>query len=350
MKKHLRFIGYICIFLCIAGICVRGYFAVITPKFLYDSKWPTTKTYVGFYEMERNSIDVLFLGSSHAASAFIPQEIYDQQGIRSYNLGCEMQNMVVSYYWLKEALRFQKPKVVVLDCYVLFDFDKSQSLNTAESGTRKALDYMRWSSVKTEAVHTICEEDKGQSEISYYLPNVRYHDRWKSLEPNDFKSYGKKSETKGFAPRPEIWRGTYYHTLSKMYTVNQEAPNELMKEYLDKICKLCEENQIQLILVKTPTPFETISRNETLHAYAEENELLFIDMNEHDIYEEIGFDAPEDLNDPAHCNIWGARKVSDYMGKVLKNIKGIEACQDEQWEDTREYYDKILETEPVYND
>lgn len=99
---------------------------VLTPKYFYNNTWPTTSTYLGFYKMERNTVDVLFFGSSHAASSFSPQILYDRYGITSYNLGCEQQNLITSYYWLKEALRFQKPKAIVLDCYILFHTTKEK--------------------------------------------------------------------------------------------------------------------------------------------------------------------------------------------------------------------------------
>lgn len=65
--------------------------------------------------MQKDTVDVLFLGSSHGVTSFLPQELYNQYGITGYNLGCEQQGMVTSYYWLKEALRYQSPKAVVLD-------------------------------------------------------------------------------------------------------------------------------------------------------------------------------------------------------------------------------------------
>lgn len=186
MRKHIKFMCKCMIFLIILFICVENVYRVIVPKFFFSDIWPTTLTYSKFYEEEEDTIDVIFLGSSHAASSFIPQELYNNYGITSYNLGCEQQNLVTSYFWLKEALRYQKPKAVVLDCYFLFLYSGYEPLNSAESCTRKALDYMKWSPVKREAVKTICELDQYQSLVSYYLPNIRYHARWMNLSENDF--------------------------------------------------------------------------------------------------------------------------------------------------------------------
>ena len=92
---------------------------ILTPKYFYDDEWPTTATYLDFYDLERDSVDVLFMGSSHAGSFFNPQILYDTYNIVSYNLSSEQQSMLVTYYWLKEALRYQSPKVVILDTHMM---------------------------------------------------------------------------------------------------------------------------------------------------------------------------------------------------------------------------------------
>lgn len=77
-----------------------------------------------------------------------------------------------------------------------------EPLDTAESSTRKAFDYMRWLPVKWEAVHDICNYDEKQILSSYYFPDIRYHTRWKELEENDFifGEIAEHYELKGYAP------------------------------------------------------------------------------------------------------------------------------------------------------
>lgn len=343
MRRHWKFAAKVCIFLCILWLLLYTYFHIITPKFLYNDSWPTTTTYLGFYEMEKNSIDVLFFGSSHCAAAFIPQEIYDKYGIRSYNLSCEQQNMITSYYWLKEALRFQKPKAVVLDCLMLFDYKTQEPLNSVEACTRKAFDPMKWSSVKVEAVHTIGKEDENQSEISYYLPNIRYHSRWMDLSSNDFTKGNKHYELKGFAPQYQCGGGSELNLFLEESTKETEKTNELMQKYFDEFVRLCKENQIECLLVKTPYHAESVQKYNTIKAYASKWGLLFEDMNEQTVWDKIGLAAEEDMSDSAHSNIWGARKMSVYVGDILSQVYHIESVLDEQWEKTGEYYQHTLE-------
>lgn len=345
MKIHLKFLLKAFIFLLVLGTVLTIFFQVITPKFLYsNSNWPTTSTFVGFYQMQEDSIDVLFLGSSHAASAFIPQELYNNYGIKSYNLSSEQQNLVVSYYWLKEALRFQEPKVVVLDCYLVFPFFPNNPLNTDENFTRKSFDFMKWSSVKKEAVETVCYYDESQSLVSYYLPNIRYHDRWAELTSDDFLliDMAEHCELKGYAPLYSR-RGTSDNFSFSEDTAVEGVPMfPLMQDYLEKICVLCEENDITLILVETPTSYVEADKYNTLSVYAKDHGIPYIDFNLNSMYQETDYDISFDNCDDVHANLWGAQKITNYVGRLIQERYLPESAYDMQWEDTKVYYENII--------
>ena len=65
--------------------------------------------------MEANSVDVLFLGTSHVGKGISPMKIYENTGIKSYNLFTSMQGVESSFFLLENALKRQQPKVVFLD-------------------------------------------------------------------------------------------------------------------------------------------------------------------------------------------------------------------------------------------
>ena len=187
MKANSKKFLLAVVFLCTLFSCLYYINWLMKPKYYScNSRWPSTETYNGFYNMKKNTIDVLFLGSSVAVNNFCPQKIYNDYGIRSYNLGSEQQSIILSYFWLKEALRYQKPKVVVLEGRFLWNWHPESPLNTTEGLTRKCIDPMRLSLLKMEAINAICEIDRKQTIISYYLNNFRFHTRWKYLGENDF--------------------------------------------------------------------------------------------------------------------------------------------------------------------
>ena len=97
-----RFMKYVLKCILFAGIVTGLLLAVnekMKPVYTYrNSNWPTTSTFRQFYKMERDSVDVLFFGSSFAVNAFDPQVIYDETGLRSYSLSSEQQSPFISYY------------------------------------------------------------------------------------------------------------------------------------------------------------------------------------------------------------------------------------------------------------
>lgn len=340
MRKKCVFIAKGILFLSILVVILFMINRTLIPKYFIDNSWPTTSTYLGFYEMPGNSIDVLFLGSSHGATAFIPQELYNNYGITSYNLSCEQQNLVVSYYWLKEALRFQKPKVVVLETFYLFN----NQFDTSEAYIRKAIDYMKWSSVKRQAVNDICAIDTTQSKNSYYFPNQRFHTRWAELSEDDF-SYAQMyhhSEMKGFSTMfNQINENDYVPlTIEEASEVTDTAA--LMQSYLEKIFELCAVNDIDLILVKNPTTSWNMGKHNATKQLADVLNIEFYDFNVTQLYNDIEFSFGGDMIDRGHPSLRGAIKIKNYLGGVLQTDYGITPQVNEAWENTRYAYSCLL--------
>lgn len=348
MARHWKFGAKVILFIIITLSLIVNVNYVLTPKKYYDNNWPTTTGYKGFYQMPQNCVDVFYLGSSHAASGLCPQVTYDNYGIRSYNLGCEQQNMLVSYYWLKEALKYQNPKVVVLDTYMLFERKHEEALNSAESCTRMAIDAMKWSDVKWEAISAICENDDKQTFNSYLFKNVRFHTRWTSLSEQDFtfNNIEEHYELKGYAPfndRNEK-NGAAYQPYSNFDKETLAETKPLMQEYLDRIYQLCVEKNIQLLLIKTPASNWDISNHNTVQKYADEKGIPFYDFNIDELYDECGFVFRKDMCDNGHANIWGAEKISICLANIIHNTCNITATDYyEPWEDTHDYYERIVD-------
>ncbi len=346
MKQHAKGIIRSVVFLSILFSSLLYLNKVTRPKFDYsNSDWPTTSTYEQFYRMDRDSVDVLFLGSSVMVNAVSPQRIYEQYGIRSYNLGSENQSPVISYYWLKEALRFQSPKAVVMDCRFLFPVHTENPLNMIEGLVRKSIDPMKWSSVKAEAVHAVCSIDDGQDELSYYLTNLRYHERWKSLGRNDFDTSMQESPLKGYAPLYEDGPDEYdaYWPSNSAET----APfGEHMEDYLDRITALCKEHDIDLILIDLPGNNMNDGINNTLSKYAGRNDIMYLNYCETSLYATLGASLPEE-NVTAHANVKGAMKFSDAMGRILKEWFDVPSVKDEQYEKDMAVHDHILHTDTL---
>ena len=70
-----------------------------------------------FYDLPKNSLDMVFLGSSHSYCTFDPENFDSVLGTSSYQLGMPLQHMDSTYFTLLEVLNYQKPKKVVVEVY-----------------------------------------------------------------------------------------------------------------------------------------------------------------------------------------------------------------------------------------
>ena len=328
------------------------------PKYYYNDNWPATNTFLDFYKLKKNSVDVLFFGSSHAVSSFNPQVIYDNYGITSYNLGSEQQSVLVTYYWLREALKYQAPKVVVLDTYTFHLYTDSyvyNKLNCSETSVRKAMDSMRLSSLKAKAAYEIEKLDSTQSAMSYMLLNMRYHTRWKNLGEDDYtqramiKHGGVKGYTVLGGSSPEAEDVTF--SSSDLTDVEAEPMVEVADIYLDKIVDLCDENGIKLVLVNIPHG-ESIGRYKATKEYADGAGIPFYDFNEETLYGQIGYDVKKYRY--GHPNYAGAEKISLFLGKLFAEEYGVSPRSDESYVKSGEYYKhrvkdiELSETTDIY--
>ena len=68
----------------------------------------------GFYSLDNNTLDVVFIGSSNIHCNVNPNVIWHEYGITSYDYSCDQQELGTSYYYLQQVFETQSPKVVFL--------------------------------------------------------------------------------------------------------------------------------------------------------------------------------------------------------------------------------------------
>lgn len=315
------------VFCKLTSICIVFALIImlITPVFVpkFTDTFATTSVIDGFYAMPQDNIDVLFLGSSQIMTAISPMQIYEEYGITGYNLGTEQQNLIASYYLLKEALSYQKPQIVMLDVMFLFPYAQNTPLNSDEKFVRKSIDYMKWSSNKWEYIKTVCSLDSTHEIRNYLVPFLRYHSRWADLTLEDFTYLfqDKHNPLRGFCISKRVENDDQFtgFTLSDSTAHAELLPT--MEEYLYKIIHLCQEQNISLVLIKTPKANGSFNEacHNTIQDLADSEEISFIDFNEQNAFQAMNFDVTTDYNDGTHINYYGACKISDYIGQYLSN-------------------------------
>ena len=282
--------------------------------------------------------DVLFIGDCEVYSNFSPVKLWQEYGITSVIRGTPQQLIWQSYAMLRDTLRYETPKAVVFNVYSM-RYDKSES----EAYNRLALDGMRWSPVKAEAIRDSMEEK--ETFASYVFPLLRFHSRWKELKGEDLK-YLFRSERlshNGYVMRVDT---KPLEVLPEPIPLADYAYPERDWEFLEKIRKCCEEHQIQLILIKSPScyPHWFDQWDEQIAAYAKEHDLLYVNFLAHG--EETGIDYKTDTFDAGqHLNLSGAEKASVWFGRILKEQGMADHRGEEEmalrWEKKIEFYEAM---------
>ena len=228
----------------------------------------------------------------------------------SYIRGSAQQLMLQSYYLLREALKTETPRAVVLSvCSLRYAEPQSEAYN------RMTLDGMRLGRDKIEAVRASLTA--GESELSYYIPLLRYHDRLFQLTAEDarYMFAGPELTYNGYLMRTEAVPFTW---LPQAPVLKDPAFGEKPVAYLDRIAALCRERGIALILVKSPClyPAWYDEWDDWLEDYAERKGVEYI--NAIPRMEEMGIDLKTDTYDGGiHLNVYGAEKYTRWLGQHL---------------------------------
>jgi len=72
-----------------------------------------------YYKIPKDSIDLLFVGSSHSYCTFNPRLFDHYLKCNSLNLGTDSQSFSITYSAILEILKRQTPKVIVIEVYPL---------------------------------------------------------------------------------------------------------------------------------------------------------------------------------------------------------------------------------------
>ena len=103
--KRTFIIRTIKLFLLTIALCavLFGVQQILRHKCIYLlDETPETEMWEQFYELDKNSIDMVFVGNSHVYNAINPAVIYEKSGIKSFDIATSNQDLFTSYYLLKE--------------------------------------------------------------------------------------------------------------------------------------------------------------------------------------------------------------------------------------------------------
>lgn len=304
MKKWIKML--------VLGIVFCGLFVGMMQRTTYVFREKeNTAMHDRFMALERDSVDIVFVGTSHQFCSISTDILYSDYGINSFMMATSGQTLPMTYYAVLEAIKYQHPRTIIMEVvYCHHDFK-----TIMPEMTHMFTDGMALGKIKKLAVEDLAEPE----EQLYYLYELGfYHDRWKELTEIDFQS-NLVSERNSFFSN-EVQPNWEIPVVDRSET---EPMPETARVYMDKIVNACKENDVELILyvapfnsVDTTEPaIEGLFRSQRIYngieQYAKEQGVAFYNL----FYEldEIGFNWEKDFMDTQHCNYAGQEKITLHM-------------------------------------
>lgn len=290
--------------LALVGFTAAAYLAawlLIPPRRSFGSTWET------YLQEPKDSIDVMFFGSSLVYCDIVPGVIWEESGIASYLMAGPEQTIPLTYSYIKEACRTQSPKVIAIELTGMF-------YPRYNNYTKVNVSYMPWSVNRLEATFRASEPEL---RAGLLFPLLDYHSRWREVTPGELMKH--------LRPDVDIWAGYTFldrsmPDISDRFQDYSAGSGDYARnlEYLHRIHDFCQEQGIQLLLYLTPAKSKLLP--ETLSQLEADVSGLagvtFVDFN--GCIDTLGIDDAVDWYDPIHFNCRGAVKFSRYLAGYLE--------------------------------
>ena len=216
-----------------------------------------------YYRMKQYNIpiDVLLVGNSHLLTGFNPYEFTKRSGLNCFMLGASGVGVADLYFTIEEALKVQKPKVLVLETYAINESDplrlEKGALNDEINSFRARRDI--WLKVSSTP-----------SLFNYHNWPIAWCETFRNHNYIFTKPDQVMRNLKGEGPKRRVRNDLYLGQFARFPKGLSQATLDRYKDegapvdgaeyeisrssakYTEKIAQLCEENGIRLVFLTVP--------------------------------------------------------------------------------------------------
>ena len=333
-RKELLFAAA---FLVITALLLQLAATVLRPPHTdYGSTW------AAYRKEPKNTIDVLYFGSSYAYCDINPSIVYEHSGLTGYVVGGSEQTFAHTYWYLKESLKTQTPQAVVIEATGLF-FQPYQNYTQVNVG------YMPFGLNKLGAIFDRGTEPDLRLGLLFDL--YFYHDRWKGFSPGDairaLKPIG-RDDLKGHTAVDKVLENVGAAPTVKDRDLKPEDYAQNLAD-LGRVLELCRERSIPVVLTINPTYTQcTPETYEKAISDVKAMDSTVKFYNWSNSFAELGLDPKVHIYDGWHLNQDGAAIFSAWLGGFLKDEIGLvpiaqSAENTAAWESSVQYWRNLLE-------
>lgn len=310
----------------------------------------------GFYQEEKDSLDVVVLGASDVFAGFSPAYAYELGGFTSYVYAINSNPASLYLAQLKEIISHQHPQLILIEANgFLYDDEKL----TAEAPLRVFSETMPMSWNKLDTILRHPYEDK----LSCLLPFVKYHQNLNAPVETLKENYERNlllqdevSVLKG------IWTRTFSDLEDISYDINDDSIREpitpLAEQYLDELMAYCSAEKIDNVLfvrfphkLSTEDSWRRFKRANTLEKLVQEKGYMYLNLERNS--DEIGIDPYSDFYHSEHMNILGQIRTTEYLADWIISEYGLIPKEQsetvkQQWENSKAHIAAYMEIADEY--
>ncbi len=311
-------------------LCAGLVFAYVNKVFSMGDSDSNRQTFQAFYAEERNTIDMVYLGTSASNRYFINPMAYNDEGISSFTMATMGMPMFFIPNLIEEIEKTQDPKLYVIELrWAIKERDQ-----ITDAHIRRVTDNMKLSQNKKNAVDKAFEymdgskgglNDIGKNGIEYYIPVIKYHGKLtqKTMVPGDFSLIAAKNETKGFVISPSTVKQV--NQFESRLTEGYEPLSEIVDDALNEVLDYCDTIDKDILFVLAPYSVKKshMPVYNTAMKMVTERGYNVINFNTSEMYGELGIDWDKDFYNSKHVNYLGAEKYTSWLTKHIKERYGL---------------------------
>lgn len=344
-KQIARVVAFLLVLLCM--------FCFLSDVFENGPNRRTTTHVRTYYALEKDTLDVVLLGTSGIDRYWLASKAYEERGMATYALGINHLPVWVILPLVKDIVRKHEGlKLLAIDMRPFTASYTDQGIGRYEDRARMATEALPYFSLaRFEAIDrtlkTISENVEGESrfDLSYYFTFIKHHSRWTEKDFNLYDEIEYKTSP---------YMGAFMHKFFSLHTLEEPAvtnvtdersPIDLVcMEYLYELFDYLKAQNIEVLFLNTPhaqSKLETKRLNYLCDVF-DEHGFKYIN------YEFDGkvYDLKNDLYNVDHFNYYGSEKFTDIFADYLQsNYELPDRRGDEryyQWEGTYDNVKKIV--------
>lgn len=268
-----------------------------------------------FYAEEKNSIDVVTIGSSACYQYVNNPVLYEKYGITSFNLSTALQPPSIAGAIMDEAEKTQRPALYVVEVREYLHMKEKQRTKSVFCVTDSIdLSLNKWK--------LICRAYPDASRwVSEFLDITKYHGKWTSV-PKEALSYiwNRVPSLK------KTWRNRMVIQAQNPPAMPDELEplslSDLNRKDLVDLLKACREKNREVLFVLMPyihgskIPGQAL----TLQQIVEEYGYQFLNLADPAL---CPMDYSRDFYNKYHVNAWGSEKVTEALGAYIREQYGL---------------------------